>query len=216
MALEEAATILERSERTKNNVVCLTDALSVLQSIKSNKDKEQQSLFTKLTDLSKRYDTTLQWIPAHCGLKGNELADTLAKQGAHLEQIETTTTYSEEKTIIKSCLKRKWKLEHPKYNKADAYNQLERHEQVVIFRLRTNHNKLKQHLYRTFKVGDTDQCPCGEEAQTAEHILQRCQLYKELRVRTWPQPTLEAQKLYGCLTDLQRTAAFISETGLTI
>ena len=71
-------------------------------------------------------------------------------------------------------------------------------------------------LYRTFKVGDTDQCPCGEEAQTAEHILQRCELYKELRVRTWPQPTLEAQKLYGCLTDLQRTAAFISETGLTI
>ena len=49
MALEEAATILERSERTKNNVVFLTDALSVLQSIKSNKDKEQQSSFTKLT-----------------------------------------------------------------------------------------------------------------------------------------------------------------------
>ena len=76
-------------------------------------------------------------------LRGNELADTLAKQGAHLEQIDSTTTYSEEKTIIKSCLKRKWKLEHPKYNKADAYNQLERHEQVVLFRLRTNHNKLK-------------------------------------------------------------------------
>ena len=90
-ALEEAATILERSERTKNNVVFLTDALSVLQSIKSNKDKEQHSLFTKLTDLSKRYNTTLQWIPAHCGLRGNELADTLAKQGAHLEQIDSKT-----------------------------------------------------------------------------------------------------------------------------
>ena len=80
MALEEAATTLERSERTKNNVVFLTDALSVLQSIRSNKDKEQHSLFTKLTDLSKRYNTTLQRIPAHCGLRGNELADTLAKQ----------------------------------------------------------------------------------------------------------------------------------------
>ena len=83
----------------------------------------------------------------------------------------------------------------PKIQKADAYNQLERHEQVVISRRRINHNNLKQHLYRTFKVGNTDQCPCGEEAQTAEHILQRCQLYKELRVRTWPQTTLEAQKL---------------------
>ena len=118
--------------------------------------------------------------------------------------LRTKVTYSEQKTIIKSCLKRKWKLEHPKYNKADAYNQLERHEQVVIIRLRANHNKPKQHLYRTFKVGDTDQCPCGEEMQAAEHILQRCQLYKELTMRTWPQPTLEAQRLYGCLTDLQR------------
>ena len=39
MALEEAAIILERSERTTNNVVFLIDALSVLQSIKSNEDK---------------------------------------------------------------------------------------------------------------------------------------------------------------------------------
>ena len=78
MALEEAATILEKSESTKNNVVFLTDALSVLQSIKSKKDKEQHSLFTKLTDLSKRYNTTLQWILAHCGLRGNEVLDTLA------------------------------------------------------------------------------------------------------------------------------------------
>ena len=135
------------------------------------KPGKNTACFTKLTDLSKRYNTTLQCIPAHCGLRGNERADTLSKQGAHLEQIDsTTTTYSKEKTIIKSCLKRKRKLEHPKYNKADAYNQLERHEQVVIFRLRTNHNKLKQHLYWTFKVGDTDQSPCGEKAQTANTI----------------------------------------------
>ena len=120
MALEEATTILERSERTKNNVVFQTDGLSFLQSIKSNKDKERYSLFTKLTDLSKRYNTTLQWIPDHCGLRGNELADTLAKQGAHLEHIDSTTTYSVKKRIIKSCLKRKWKIEHPKCNKADA------------------------------------------------------------------------------------------------
>ena len=78
MAQEEAATILERSERTKNNVVFQADALCVLQSIKSNKDKEQHSLFTKLIDLFKRHNATKQWIPAHCGLRGNELADTLA------------------------------------------------------------------------------------------------------------------------------------------
>ena len=170
MALEEAATILERSERTKKNVDFLTDMpflfSNQLREIMAGKNI---ACFTKLIDLSKRYNTTLQRISAHCGLRDNKLADTLAKKGAHLEQTDstTTTTYSEEKTIIKSCLKRKRKLEHPKYTILDAYNQLERHEHVVIFRLRTNHNKLKQHLYRKFKVGDTDQCPCGEKAQTA-------------------------------------------------
>ena len=216
VALEEAATILGQSERTKNNVVFLSDALSVLQTIQNNKDKEQNSLFSKLIELTKKYHVTMQWIPAHCGIRGNEIADTLAKQGAQDEQTDSTTTYSEEKTIIKSCLKDKWKSEHPKYNGADAYSQLERHEQVIIFRLRTNHNRLKQHLFRTFKVGDSDLCPCGEDVQIAEHILQTCKLYQEPRVRTWPQPTLEVQKLYGCLADLQRTVAFIGETGLAI
>ena len=43
MALEETATILERSERTKNNVVFLTDALSVLQSIKVIKTRNNKA-----------------------------------------------------------------------------------------------------------------------------------------------------------------------------
>ena len=43
MALEEAATILEKSVRTINNVVFLTDALSVLQPIKSNKDRNNMA-----------------------------------------------------------------------------------------------------------------------------------------------------------------------------
>ena len=70
----------------------------------------------------------------------------LSKEHIWIRSIHySRTTYLEEKTIIKSlsCLKQKWKLEHPKYNKADAYNQLEKHEQVVTFRLRTNHSKLK-------------------------------------------------------------------------
>jgi len=216
MALEEAATTLLKREQTNQNIVFLTDALSVLQAIVRNQDKELNILFTKLSDLAKTHHITMQWIPAHCGLRGNELADTLAKQGACEQQTDATTTYSEEKTIIKSCHKRKWKSEHPKHNETDAYYQLERHEQVIVFRLRTNHNRLKQHLYKTFKIGNSDQCPCGEDAQTATHILQTCKLYKEMRFAFWPQPTPEAQKLYGCLADLRRTAAFINETGLTI
>ena len=30
---------------------------------------------------------SLQWIPSHCNIKGNESADKLAKEGAKLERI---------------------------------------------------------------------------------------------------------------------------------
>ena len=36
---------------------------------------------------------TLQWIPAHCQVHGNEVADALAKSGGQAEQVERPTSY---------------------------------------------------------------------------------------------------------------------------
>ena len=102
--------------------------------------------------------------------------------------------------------------------KSDTYHQLTRGEQVIIFRLRTNHNRLKHHLFHKFRIGETDQCTCSTDSQTGNHILQSCPLLEELRKKHWPGPTSTSvnQKLYGSLEDLRRTAAFVCETGLTI
>ena len=42
----------------------------------------------------------LQWIPAHCGTNGNEMADKLAKRGAAMTQHDNPITLAEKKTII--------------------------------------------------------------------------------------------------------------------
>ena len=39
--------------------------------------------------------------PSHCGLLGNDKADELANLGTHLEQVVATTSFSEEKALVK-------------------------------------------------------------------------------------------------------------------
>ena len=138
------------------------------------------------------------------------------KKGTTQDQTDRSTSYSEAKTIIKAKQQTKWKRQHPHHNSADPYYLLTRREQVAIFRLRTGHNRLKHHLYSKFRIGESEQCPCGTGSQTTEHLLQSCPLHGALRDRAWPETTPVAQKLYGSLADLRRTSNFIEETGVSI
>jgi hypothetical protein len=55
---------------------------------------------------------------------------------------DRTVSFAEAKTLIKANQWKKWKQEHPNYNAMDGYHLLTRREQVIIFRLRTGHNRL--------------------------------------------------------------------------
>ena len=78
---------------------------------------------------------------------------------------------------------------------------LTRWEQVTVFRLRTGHNRLNNHLYFKLHIGHTEQCPCGTGSQTTEHLLQFCPTYEPLRKGIWPDHSPVARKLYGSLGD---------------
>ena len=216
MALQHALSYIERNAQTTTSIVFLTDSLSVLQSISRNCDKTLNNLQSALRSCSNKHQIVLQWIPSHCGLIGNEIADDLAKEGTKYEQTDLKTNFSESKTLIKAKFKEKWAKEHPSHNKKDPYYQLNRKEQVIICRLRSNHNRLKSHMFNKFKVGDSAKCPCGRENQTTTHILQTCELLNTKRKQFWAHETTESQKLYGSLADLQRTVAFIIHAEISI
>ena len=216
MAIQTAAAHVKTSPHTSHHVVILSDALSVLQALDFPRDKNLNDLVSTITSICQDHTVVLQWIPSHCNIRGNDMADTLAKEGSSKEQEDRSTTYQEERTIIKAKLQTKWLQQHPRFNRADSYYLLTRSEQVVIFRLRTGHNRLNHHMHTKFGIGQSDQCPCETGSMTTEHLLQSCPRHDDLRNQTWPKATSVARKLYGDLRDLRRTAAFVGATKLSI
>ena len=216
IALEKGANHLGTKQMSPQKIVFLSDAQSVIDRLKSYKDKELNNTTKAICSLCEDHEVVVQWIPSHCGLYGNDKADFLAKTGSSMNQMEVETSYGEEKTHIKRRMKKEWANFHPNHNTKDPYYQLTRREQVTIFRLRTGHNRLKRHLHHKFRIGETDQCPCGTDVQDTNHVLQMCPLLAEKRSKLWPTPVDINTKLYGSLTDLQRTANFIADSELTI
>ena len=216
VAIEKGASYLENKQLPPQKIVFLSDALSVVDALKQNRHKDLNNLAQTIVNICESHEIAIQWIPSHCGLYGNEKADTLAKIASSSEQTDEATTYEEEKTLIKRKLQEEWTKRHPNENKKDPYYLLTRREQVIIFRLRTGHNKLRHHLYTKFRIGETDKCPCGDHIQNTEHVLQTCSLYNAQRLKIWPTPVEATPKLYGALEDLRRTAAFIADAGISI
>ena len=69
-----------------------------LQSFISNTpDQPIHQLLKGLQLIPHKCTMVLQWIPAHCGILGNERADRLAKSGSKQLQLLSTSTYQEAK-----------------------------------------------------------------------------------------------------------------------
>ena len=99
--------------------------------------------------------------------------------------------------VSRAAIYQRWIENHPNYSKTDAYYRLNREGQTIIIRLFSGHNRLKRHMHTKLKIGTSPNYPCGNIAQTAEHILQDYPLHAELRKQTWPKPSTLDDKLHG-------------------
>ena len=111
--------------------------------------------------------------------------------------------------------RKKWRQQHPNYNQSDSLHKPKRPEQVILFSLRTGHNRLNALIHNKFKVGECEMCPCNADIMTAEHQLQHCRLHDAMRRDMWPEPTLLRDKLYGMFSlgrswqDLPLTSQYV-------
>ncbi|XP_060084945.1 uncharacterized protein LOC132564292 [Ylistrum balloti] len=94
--------------------VILTDSLSSLQSIESGHSTritEIHSITNTLQSLhTQNIHTTIEYIPAHVDIPGNDMADSLAKKALDNQTILCNTTYSKEEvySMIKKSVDKSW------------------------------------------------------------------------------------------------------------
>ena len=194
----QAASIEEASDHDCKQLVFLSHALSVLQAYQNHK---LQNLAKALQQAAATRRAVLQWIPACCGISGNERADILAKEGTRGEQ-HNKVSFSIRALIMPRSLR-------------DDYHLLSQEQQVVLVRLRTGHNRLNSHMHHKPKLASSPTYPCGHEDQTTEHILQRCPLQKAATENAWPISTPLTTKLNGCKQELEKMTSFISQATLS-
>ena len=203
LALSTAVDIaLQIVEKTQNKIINIySDSLSSILSLGSPNFtvKSNPYLFEikkKALILTSQHNVklTLYWIPAHCGIEGNELADLKAKE-ATTQQYDRTLKipYTDLSPLFKKRLTLNTNLliesegktkgiEYFEYfhnRKASPWFsnlELERWQIVSINRMRSNHYSLAASLARKNIITDPSCILCGYESQDLDHIIWQCPL----------------------------------------
>ena len=220
-------TFINNPDKVSDSVI-FTDSLSVLQTLDQQNytSKSIRNLALQISLFLEKHPSTvyLQWIPSHCGIEGNERADTLAKRGATMIQPERCVSQGTAKQILKSNRTIDWHNSWarsdkgrilfnymPVPNKKDPINSLPRKDQVAIFRLRTNHIQLNAHLSRILKDHNPS-CPlCDYKEESVQHFLFDCPHLQDIRSKFLPLNPTRENTLYSPKPQLLKTSSFYHE-----
>lgn len=156
-----------------------------------------------LQQLAQGNSLQLLWVPAHCGIEGNEEADRLAREASSQPYLGPEPALGITPRAVRSGLYH-WAVNQlqSKWSELQTCRQahqlisgvhLQRTRQLMSFSrtkvrllvgLLTGHNVLNRHL-NIMGVTDDSVCPkCKREDETSVHFIGECDAYTEIRART--------------------------------
>ena len=177
-----------------NKVVFLTDSRSGIEALKNRAPKHQSYIVNnikqKAYSLSDTMEVTIQWLPSHVGLMGNEEVDNIAKQAHNLQQsTDAVIDTSEIKLLISRAQQERWQRIYdlhsnnlhigpikPKIQSWPWASVRNRRVETTLIRLRLGHAGLNNHLHR-FGMSETPLCLTCRVPETTKHFLSDCRKY---------------------------------------
>lgn len=197
----KALEYVQRNVRVSKGVVIYSDSLSSIKVLKNRKCHTYSEVVYNIqklvVSLNSSFPVKIQYIPGHKNIKGNEMADSLAKEAHNNDQLNPIrlSKYIHQKQferLTREMWQYRWKQEILNSGKGKFIekikNKLEfwpwschrnRRIEVALCRLRIGHAGLRQHLFR-FKLSETNLCECGEP-ETIEHFFLNCILHQHQR-----------------------------------
>lgn len=191
-------------------IIICTDSQAALRMLEAGAAAQTsplgEDIWRSLLALSDRgSDIRLQWVPAHCGLRDNERADTLAKEASGMSQEEATIDVRTLTRAVARCSSQRWRRDWPegffktimRDRLPTPLTDLDRDAAVNVHQLRAGHwGHSEQYLHRigrrptpTCQQCNCEACPaarclvCKEGADTPEHVLLSCPCLAGARLR---------------------------------
>lgn len=184
--------LLRDMRRTR--IYIYSDSQAALRALQSCtiKSKLVWNCLQLIKKLGTHNKVTLEWVPGHNGIKGNELADRLAKEGADSRFVGPEPYFGIPKCHIRKAVQQweeqekssYWNLIpgqkqakrfiNPSSKRTKELIELSKPELRHITGLLTGHCPLRYHLNKMGKA-ESNLCRfCGNRAETAEHVLCEC------------------------------------------
>lgn len=173
---------LEAAPRNDTRIVVLSDSLSVLAAIENGTSKHPW--IQQIETIMQQRDVVLVWIPGHCGIAGNDLADAAARRANEKEPANMPVPKQDALRWVKERIRLTWErewsgcrdvfLRRIKPNTIAGKDRSIQVEQRALTRLRIGHTRMTHGEH--FKTGGRTCETCGVPL-TVPHILLECRKY---------------------------------------
>jgi hypothetical protein len=185
-----------------------------------------------LNDISTLHTVGLYWVPGHAGVRGNEIADMLARSGSVQRFVGPEPFLGVSSQNIRGKIKCWMEKQHlalwrgPCSTQRQAWELISgpnlatgarllsfnRTQSMVVIGQLTGHNTLRRHLY-IMGLSNNPICrKCGTEEETSGHSLRECEALASLRYTYLGSFFLDPEDI--TVLDMGATWNFAEGTGL--